>query len=334
MVMGNNHPESLFKFPTNGKGSLSKFSTQGTDGIDDKDQAVGKLEENIKTLVEQQDLLYASNRNSVLIIFQAMDAAGKDGTIKHVMSGLNPQSCQVYSFKQPSKEELDHDFLWRNYKCMPERGRIGIFNRSYYEEVLVVRVHPNILLNQQLPGIQDLKDIPHDMWKNRYRSINNLEKHLVDNGTIVIKFFLHLSKGEQKKRLLERIDDKSKRWKFSLADLKGILAYFAAEMMGPGVKVRFRPHFFPFTEPSVECDFSCHVCAGKGCKVCKNSGWIEIAGAGMVDPRVFKKVGIDADSFTGYAFGMGIERIAMIKFGIPDIRMIYENDIRFLEQFV
>ena len=120
----------------------------------------------------------------------------------------------------------------------------------------------------------------------------------------------------------------------SLADLKGILAYFAAEMMGPGVKVRFRPHFFPFTEPSVECDFSCHVCSGKGCKVCKNSGWIEIAGAGMVDPRVFKKVGIDADDFTGYAFGMGIERIAMIKFGIPDIRMIYENDIRFLEQFV
>ncbi len=220
MVMGNSNPESLFKFPTNGKGNLSKFSTQSTDGIDDKDQAVDKLEANIKTLVEQQDLLYASNRNSVLIIFQAMDAAGKDGTIKHVMSGLNPQSCQVYSFKQPSKEELDHDFLWRNYKCMPERGRIGIFNRSYYEEVLVVRVHPDILLKQQLPGIQDLKDIPRDMWKNRYRSINNMEKHLVENGTIVIKFFLHLSKGEQKKRLLERIDDKSKRWKFSLADLK------------------------------------------------------------------------------------------------------------------
>ena len=218
--MGSNHPESLFKFPTNGKGSIDKFSTQSTDGVDDKEHAKDLLEENIKTLVEQQDLLYASNRNSVLIIFQAMDAAGKDGTIKHVMSGLNPQSCQVYSFKQPSKEELDHDFLWRNYKCMPERGRIGIFNRSYYEEVLVVRVHPNILLNQQLPGIHDLKDIPRDVWQNRYRSINNLEQHLAENGTIVIKFFLHLSKGEQKKRLLERIDDKSKRWKFSLADLK------------------------------------------------------------------------------------------------------------------
>ena len=218
--MGSNHPESLFKFPTNGKGSLSKFSTQGTDGVDDKDQAIDKLEENIKTLVDQQDLLYASSRNSVLIIFQAMDAAGKDGTIKHVMSGLNPQSCQVYSFKQPSKEELDHDFLWRNYKCMPERGRIGIFNRSYYEEVLVVRVHPDLLLNQHLPGIHLMKDVPRDLWQNRFRSINSMERHLTENGTIVIKFFLHLSKGEQKRRLLERIDDKSKRWKFSLADLK------------------------------------------------------------------------------------------------------------------
>ncbi|SDB85286.1 polyphosphate kinase 2 family protein [Williamwhitmania taraxaci] len=218
--MGNNNPELLFKFPTNGKGSLKNFSTNGTDGVEDKDHAKNLLEENLNTMIEHEDLLYASDRNSVLIIFQAMDAAGKDGTIKHVMSGLNPQSCQVYSFKQPSKEELDHDFLWRNYRCMPERGRIGIFNRSYYEEVLVVRVHPEILLKQQLPGLHVMKDISSDIWQHRYRSINSMERHLVENGTIIIKFFLHLSKGEQKDRLLARIDDKSKRWKFSLADLK------------------------------------------------------------------------------------------------------------------
>ena len=136
------------------------------------------------------------------------------------MSGLNPQGCQVFSFKQPSSEELDHDFLWRTYKSLPERGRIGIFNRSYYEEVLVVRVHPEILLKQQLPGMWELKDLPRDLWQNRFASINQMEKHLVENGTIVIKFFLYLSKDEQKKRLLSRIDDESKRWKFSMADLK------------------------------------------------------------------------------------------------------------------
>ncbi|HUW07508.1 MAG TPA: polyphosphate kinase 2 family protein [Williamwhitmania sp.] len=219
--MGNNNgPESMFKFPTNGKGDLKDFSTDTTDGVKDKEHAKGLLETDINMLIDQQDLLYASDRHSILVIFQAMDAAGKDGTIKHVMSGLNPQGCQVYSFKQPSKEELDHDYLWRTYKSLPERGRIGIFNRSYYEEVLVVRVHPEILLKQQLPGLKVLKDIPRDLWQNRYASFNQMEKHLVENGTIVIKFFLHLSKHEQKRRLLDRIDDKSKRWKFSLADLK------------------------------------------------------------------------------------------------------------------
>jgi len=174
------------------------------------------LSKQVSELSDLQQLLYASNRHSLLLIFQAMDAAGKDGAIRHVMSGINPQGCQVFSFKHPSATELDHDFLWRTTQCLPERGRIGIFNRSYYEEVLIVRVHPEILHGQGLPdGLIDEKTI----WQERYLSIVNLENHLHRNGTRVIKFFLHLSKDEQRKRFLERIDDPEKNWKFDQADI-------------------------------------------------------------------------------------------------------------------
>jgi len=174
------------------------------------------LAAHIQELSGRQDLLYAHNRYSLLLIFQAMDAAGKDGAIKHVMSGVNPQGCQVFSFKHPSAEELAHDFLWRTTRCLPERGRIGIFNRSYYEEVLVVKVHPEILRGQALPK-ELVKD--KNFWDKRYRSINDLEKHLHRNGTRVVKIFLHLSKEEQRKRFLARIDDPSRNWKFSRADI-------------------------------------------------------------------------------------------------------------------
>jgi PPK2 family polyphosphate:nucleotide phosphotransferase len=174
------------------------------------------LEAHVEELSELQRLHYASNRYAILLIFQAMDAAGKDGAIRHVMSGVNPQGCQVFSFKQPSAEDLEHDFLWRTTRCLPERGRIGIFNRSYYEEVLIVRVHPEILRSQRLPaGLVAEQAI----WKERYRSIVNLEEHLQRNGTRIIKFFLHLSKDEQRKRFIARIDDPDKNWKFSLADV-------------------------------------------------------------------------------------------------------------------
>jgi PPK2 family polyphosphate:nucleotide phosphotransferase len=174
------------------------------------------LEEHVAELSELQRLHYATNRYALLLIFQGMDAAGKDGAIRHVMSGVNPQGCQVFSFKQPSAEELEHDFLWRTTRRLPERGRIGIFNRSYYEEVLVVRVHPELLRGQGLPDeLRDEKTV----WKQRYRSIVDLEKHLHRNGTRVIKVFLHLSQEEQRKRFLERIDEPDKNWKFSLADI-------------------------------------------------------------------------------------------------------------------
>ena len=174
------------------------------------------LEEHVEELSELQRLHYASNRYAVLLIFQAMDAAGKDGAIRHVMSGVNPQGCQVFSFKHPSATELDHDFLWRTTRSLPERGRIGIFNRSYYEEVLIVRVHPEILRTERLPD-QLLEES--SIWEERYRSIVDLEEHLYRNGTRVIKFFLHLSKDEQRKRFLERIDEPDKNWKFSLSDV-------------------------------------------------------------------------------------------------------------------
>jgi PPK2 family polyphosphate:nucleotide phosphotransferase len=175
------------------------------------------LDAQIAELSELQTLLYADNRYSVLIVLQAMDAAGKDGAIKHVMSGVNPQGCQVFSFKHPSATELDHDFLWRTARCLPERGQIGIFNRSYYEEVLIVRVHDEILQAQNLPDTV-LKQ--KDFWERRYQSIVNFEKHLANNGTLVLKFFLHLSKDEQKNRFLERIDNPDKNWKITRADVE------------------------------------------------------------------------------------------------------------------
>ncbi|WP_016952436.1 polyphosphate kinase 2 family protein [Anabaena sp. PCC 7108] len=175
-----------------------------------------KLTAGIQQLANYQNILYAQNTYALLIIFQAMDAAGKDSTIKHVMSGINPQGCQVFSFKAPSAEELDHDYLWRSMKALPERGRIGIFNRSYYEEVLVVRVHPEILEKQQLHCIPKGKQI----WQQRFEEINNFEKYLVNNGIIVLKFFLNVSKKEQKKRFLDRINSPEKHWKFSDSDVK------------------------------------------------------------------------------------------------------------------
>ena len=174
------------------------------------------LAENVSNLSHQQNLLYATDSWSLLLIFQAMDAAGKDSVIKHVMSGVNPQGCQVFSFKHPNPEDLDHDFLWKATRNLPERGRIGIFNRSYYEEVLIVRVHPEILRAQRLPP--QLMD-PDTIWSDRYRSIVNLERHLHRNGTRVLKFFLHLSPEEQRKRFLKRIEDPAKNWKFSADDI-------------------------------------------------------------------------------------------------------------------
>jgi PPK2 family polyphosphate:nucleotide phosphotransferase len=180
-----------------------------------KERAHQILEENLADLAQAQELLYADDRYAVLIVFQAMDAAGKDGTIKHVMSGVNPQGCQVFSFKQPSAEDLDHNFLWRYMKCLPERGRIGIFNRSYYEDVLVVKVHPELLAAQRLPA----KKFGKGFWRERYQDINGFERHLVRNGTRILKFFLNVSKEEQKRRFLERLSRPEKHWKFSMADL-------------------------------------------------------------------------------------------------------------------
>ena len=195
---------------------LRKWPTRVKPAYKSKKEYKKYLEEHVEKLSELQRLHYASNRYAVLLIFQAMDAAGKDGAIRHVMSGVNPQGCQVFSFKHPSATELEHDFLWRTTRSLPERGRIGIFNRSYYEEVLIVRVHPEILRGQGLPdGLIDEKTI----WRERYRSIVDLENHLHRNGTRIIKFFLHLSEEEQRKRFLDRIDEPEKNWKFSQADI-------------------------------------------------------------------------------------------------------------------
>jgi PPK2 family polyphosphate:nucleotide phosphotransferase len=196
--------------------NLKKWPTKVEPVYKSKDQYQELLKEHVSQLSARQQLLYASNRYAILLIFQATDAAGKDGAIQHVMSGVNPQGCQVFSYKHPSAAELQHDFLWRTTRDLPGRGKIGIFNRSYYEEVLIVRVHPQILRNEGLP------DAPHDektVWPKRYRSIVNLERHLHENGTRVIKFFLHLSKEEQRKRFLARIDEPDKNWKFSAADI-------------------------------------------------------------------------------------------------------------------
>lgn len=200
------------------KFKLKNWEPSDTHGLDSefKDEAKELLTIGVEWLAELQDKLYAQDRWAVLCIFQAMDAAGKDSTIKHVMSGVNPQGCQVFSFKQPSSEDLDHDFMWRYQRCMPERGRIGIFNRSYYEEVLVVRVHEEILKAQKLPE----KLITKSIWDDRLEDIANFEKYLARNGVSVIKFYLHLSKEEQKKRFLARIDKPEKNWKFDSGDIK------------------------------------------------------------------------------------------------------------------
>jgi PPK2 family polyphosphate:nucleotide phosphotransferase len=214
--------DDLFRYAkpfrvTDGNGFRLKSVDPGeTLGLESKKRAEALLTEGIARMVDQQEKLYAQDRWAVLLVFQAMDAAGKDGVIKHVMSGVNPQGCEVHSFKAPSAEELDHDYLWRASTRLPERGRIGIFNRSYYEEVLVVRVHPPILASQRLPPALVTKDI----WKHRYEDINAFERYLSRNGVAIRKFFLHLSKEEQKRRFLERLEEPEKNWKFSSADAK------------------------------------------------------------------------------------------------------------------
>lgn len=207
----------LFMVPEGSEVSLKKWPTLVDPVYDSKEQYQELLSEQTTVLSSLQGLLYASSRYSLLLIFQAMDAAGKDGAIKHVMSGIDPQGCEVYTFKKPSTQELKHDFLWRAVCRLPERGRIGIFNRSYYEEVLVVRVHPEILQGQGLPE-RLLNE--RTIWRDRYKSISDLEEHLSRNGTRIIKFYLHVSKDEQKKRLVERIDNPEKNWKFSHLDVE------------------------------------------------------------------------------------------------------------------
>jgi len=205
-----------YRIDDGSKFRLKDFDPADTGEIKSKDHAEQLLTQGIASMSELQDMLYAQNQWGVLLIFQAMDAAGKDGAIKHVMSGVNPQGVQVYSFKTPSQEELNHDYLWRNMLRLPERGRIGIFNRSYYEEVLVVRVHPDLLKNEKVPPSLLTKDI----WKERFQDINGYERYLSRNGIVTRKFFLNLSKKEQKKRFLARLDHPEKNWKFSAADVR------------------------------------------------------------------------------------------------------------------
>jgi PPK2 family polyphosphate:nucleotide phosphotransferase len=206
-------------FPTDQTGRLSDFSTDYTGSFSESGEAEKELEKGIKKLSQLQDKLYADNRFALLIVLQAMDAAGKDGTIKHVMSGINPQGCSVTSFKTPSDEELDHDYLWRCMKLLPAKGDIGIFNRSYYEEVLVVRVHPGILENQKLSTLKSGMIPDESFWKQRFSDINNFEKYLYNNDIRILKFFLHVSKEEQKKRFLKRIEKPEKNWKLSDRDV-------------------------------------------------------------------------------------------------------------------
>jgi len=210
------HIAAPFRITNGEKFRLKDYDPDNTSGLKDKDDAKDLLEDSVTMLSQLQEKLYAQDRWGLLLIFQGMDAAGKDGVIKHVMSGVNPQGCDVWSFKIPSAEELDHDYLWRSHKVVPQRGKIGIFNRSHYEEVLVLRVHPELLQVEKLPPKLTSKDI----WEQRYEDINAFESYLVRNGMLVVKFFLHLSKKEQKKRFLERLEDSKKNWKFSMADIK------------------------------------------------------------------------------------------------------------------
>lgn len=201
------------------KVSIGDFDTDYKGHLD-KETGKQELDRVKEELSKYQEVLYAANSHALLVIFQAMDAAGKDGAIEHVMSGLNPQGCQVYSFKTPNSEEYDHDFLWRHYKALPEKGRIGIHNRSHYENVLVCKVHPEYIMSENLPKYNTVEKIDKDFWKERYESIRNFEKHLSANGVVILKFFLHVSKDEQKQRFLDRIDDPAKNWKFSSGDIK------------------------------------------------------------------------------------------------------------------
>jgi len=207
---------SAYRVKGGAKFRLQDFDPGDTNGMKSKEHAQEMLKESTEKLCDLQEKLYAQNQWALLVIFQAMDAAGKDGAIKHVMSGVNPQGCDVHAFKAPGPEELSHEYLWRAHKYAPERGKIGIFNRSYYEEVLVVRVHEGVLENQRIP--EEL--ISKDIWEQRYKDMNAFEKYLTRNGVVVVKFFLHLSKAEQKKRFLERLEDSAKNWKFSMADVK------------------------------------------------------------------------------------------------------------------
>jgi PPK2 family polyphosphate:nucleotide phosphotransferase len=217
--------DRLINFPKytvkpGGKIKLKDFDTSYSGKRFGKREAQALLDVGRLQLAEIQDKLYAQNRYSVLIVFQAMDAAGKDSSVKHIMSGFNPQGVKVFSFKAPSINELDHDYIWRHYKRLPARGEICIFNRSHYENVLVTRVHPEYILSERLPGIDSVDKITDAFWGQRFKQINRFEKNIAQNGTLILKFFLHLSREEQKKRFLERIDDPSKNWKFSTADLK------------------------------------------------------------------------------------------------------------------
>jgi PPK2 family polyphosphate:nucleotide phosphotransferase len=203
-----------FRIDKPDKFRLSDYDPADTGGLDiEKAEAKAMLADGVERLAALQEKLYADNRWAVLAVFQAMDTAGKDGAIKHVMSGVNPQGCQVHAFKAPSSEELDHDFLWRIAKALPERGRIGIFNRSHYEEVLVVRVHPELLARQRLPRV------PKDIWQERFKSIREFERHLARNGVVILKFFLHISREKQRERFLARLEDPAKRWKFEMGDV-------------------------------------------------------------------------------------------------------------------
>lgn len=224
--MGSNSTDNNFRKDENllvkpgKKMNLKDFDTSYSANFKNKEDAAEMLAKDIARLAELQDMLYAMNKYSLLVVIQAMDAAGKDGTIKHVMTGVNPQGCNVTSFKQPSVEELEHDFLWRINRAMPKRGMIAIFNRSHYEEVLVTRVHPEYILGQNIPGVDSIDKVDKKFWQKRYEIINNFEKQAYENGTVIIKFFLHVSKDEQKKRFLARIEEPEKNWKFSISDVK------------------------------------------------------------------------------------------------------------------
>jgi len=224
--MGKNSTDNNFRKDENmlikpgTKLRLKDFDTKYTAGFNDKEDAAEMLAKDIQRLAELQDMLFAMNKYSLLVVIQAMDAAGKDGTIKHVMTGVNPQGCNVTSFKQPSTEELSYDFLWRINRAMPKRGMIAIFNRSHYEEVIVTRVHPEYILGQNIPGADTIEKVDKKFWAKRFEIINNFEKQAFENGTIIVKFFLHVSQDEQKKRSLARIDEPEKNWKFSTSDVK------------------------------------------------------------------------------------------------------------------